>query len=300
MAPDRVHISGDPRGTIGQGIALVPLLRFQAESGKKDLKRARNTVQQEITAAIVQCCSSHFKEIAKAVATVFVVDELTPLVNELRGAVDLWSIGDVKAKLAARATAFGSVAIGLAKQREPQLKAQLQSVMQQHLGKWLLNHGIRWEPASNLGQVDVNDSIPQIVTPGSHRLLLGAAAAITTLVTMTVIANVCGGAGLALILTGPYGLVIGALIGLAMSVLVIVYGWQRAQESIESLTVPKVFRSMILPAGFADSMLPRLEAELVNKMNEQLAQQLPAISQDVDDAIRNVVDHLDWINSLSR
>jgi len=163
------------------------------------------------------------------------------------------------------------------------------------LHNWLIAAGVKRSQFISTRAVTVGASTASDVDPLNN--IVEILNYIFTAVTVIIVANVCGGTGVALIIAGPLGLIAGALLGLVAAGLAILYGQDTVKEWIEqNVAIPAVIcKNFIL----SDKAIKKLRADTVSKMKAKLKEEIyPGIADATQALLKAVDQELDQLNTL--
>jgi hypothetical protein len=214
---EKILRSSRPGAVIAEGISLLPALRHRystlRQSLEEDLPRF---VQEDIRTAVGQLLFGGAEEVARHC-------EARLFQGSLRGVVEHFREEGGTLKK------FREDLERCVEQEEPQIAAILEKEMRRifallpgeiarSLGNWLSHKGIRTLPPHLEGgdlsgaswEKNTLSFAPESLYGNPLRLFEGTLAVMTSAVT----ASICGGTGLALVISGPLGLVVGGIAGL--------------------------------------------------------------------------------------
>ena len=124
--------------------------------------------------------------------------------------------------------------------------------------------------------------------------------ALVVAITGSIVASICGGAGWALIMAGPGGLVIGFIIAAATAVPILFGYRKRVQGFFENnLPVPSfiLYRFALTDAKIRVCR-NKLKAKLTRKINEHKKKTLTELTEKLGDVIQAEIDRLSIINVM--
>lgn len=114
------------------------------------------------------------------------------------------------------------------------------------------------------------------------------------------VAEVCGGAGLALIASGPVGWVIGGLLGVTGAYI----GGKKAEIYIKSIALPSYVTKILISKGSIQRLIEKAKKGFEKRMRKHLKKEMKEmevkIVRDLDPALHNELEALSLIASLKR
>ncbi len=214
---EKILRSSRPGAVIAEGISLLPALRHRystlRQSLEKDLPRF---VREELQEGVARLLRGGTEEVARHC-------EARLFQGSLRGVVECFR------QEGGSLHTFREDLERCVKEEEPEIAAILEVEMRRifellpreiarALGNWLSRKGIRTLPPHLEGgafsgapwKKDVLPFAPKSLYGNPLRLFEGTLAVMTSAVT----ASICGGTGMALVISGPLGLVVGGMAGL--------------------------------------------------------------------------------------
>ena len=99
-------------------------------------------------------------------------------------------------------------------------------------------------------------------------------------------AMVSGGAGTALLATGPVGLIAGAVLSAVAAFLAVRYGKTRAKELADTWNAP----AWLVRAALSSSRIARMRSEFKSRLRATLRRQAAALQDELEDRIRQVTE----------
>ncbi len=305
---DRIIRSARPEATISEGLSLYHVLRHHNERIKAAL-RAEQPARQEQLAAIV---GERFKVFARAIAE----RVAAAAVGVVEPRFVTWyrqggRLTEVEAAIEAdlNGPAFRAAVEQVMIAEKDHLTAGVAAAMGQNLAAWLGQHGVRLDRGSFRADIGLGPAVDSRAFGGLFDDIgndINAVVQMTLLTTVaTIAAKISGGAGLALIAGGPLGLIIGALIGIA--VFLGFRGWVEAgvRDFIKGYAFGSVSLALVHLRLSEDDVRQRLREgadKLTPMLAEEIERQLGACRQQiiahVDDTVRQVVEDLSLLDRL--
>jgi molecular chaperone DnaK (HSP70) len=289
--------SDSPYAAISMGLAILPALQndFQEKKAKlsqdkkifveDEIKTSLNTMVSEIASSVAEEVTVHlYDEKIKKVLTEF---------QEHGG-----TISSVKKKISLEVTSAKPVIKEIAERNARQLDRGLPSLIQEKICQWFEGYDLHYDPENvrikkhkALGQLkfdssDLYDDMTETIT------------SIISIVVTAIVAMICGGGGMALIWTGPIGLIIGAIIGL----LAVGVGIDAAKERIENTNLPQTVVRILLTKKKLNKLLlenrSKFKEDIRLKVIEQFEEPMDDLLNKVEARIDKEVECIDAIDQL--
>ena len=307
MAVDRVglgahHViqSANPRGAIGEGIGLLPVLQNRHQRSIRELKAEKHTKSSEITDTIKDSVFEFATAISRTITSQIIDTQIRPLLEGFRDRGG--TLRDLKLQIKQQIIVNKDTVRDLVKSRSAELTAAISHRVTEIISAWFFSKDIHWEPTDvptveSGGTIELPDDS---VDPGDPYLF--ALKVVTPIVITTIISTVCGGMGLALIVAGPEGLLLGVLIGLVVSAVAWALGKEKARSVTESFNIPSWLSKRALGERklkkIIDDSKTEVKKALLKAIENDLERQEELLKQFVDDLVMTMIDDLGVIDQL--
>ena len=307
MAVDRVglgahHViqSANPRGAIGEGIGLLPVLQNRHQRSIRELKAEKHTKSSEITDTIKDSVFEFATAISRTITSQIIDTQIRPLLEGFRDHGG--TLRDLKLQIKQQIIVNKDTVRDLVKSRSAELTTVISHRVTEIISAWFFSKDIHWEPTDvptveSGGTIELPDDS---VDPGDPYLF--ALKVVTPIVITTIISTVCGGMGLALIVAGPEGLLLGVLIGLVVSAVAWALGKEKARSVTESFNIPSWLSKRALGERklkkIIDDSKTEVKKALLKAIENDLERQEELLKQFVDDLVMTMIDDLGVIDQL--
>lgn len=289
--------SDRPYAVISMGIALLPAL-------KKKFVRVRNALKDELPAFIeeevrplLERRSALVEDKIVTWTSAFLFQQgIRPVLEDFRKkGGTLTSLQEkMKRHLELREGALQEII----EKNLPLLLSGLSGETKERLAEWFSAHGIALPGKPLALTADSPESgipILSAKTVGidglfdTVRILFGG-----LLTAMTAV--LCGGAGTALIATGPLGFVAGGILGATIAYLLARYGKERARGFVEELNLPPSAAAFLVD----DKKIAALQEELTDNLRAHLRTRLAPVRSQLEGHIKNLVqEEMDALNEVN-
>ena len=276
-----VH-SDRPYVTVSQGLAIVPALQRRLAAIQIDLRRE---LPEFIGTRIAPLIDRRMDEAASRIAERVAVDlfdgRIEPILRRFRQ--EGGSVANLKARLAEDAVAF-----------RPQLEAivttQLANVLAgvavdttELMKDWYRQHRLNADQSLTHAEtpLDMAEGL-RLADLDVYGEISSVVLALSATIVSVLAATISGGAGTAIIMSGPIGLLIGALLGLIAGALAMRYGLEEAKRRAEHWEGAPLW---LLARALSDTKIARLRDDL----KDQVADKVSAQSEHARDGLENQV-----------
>ncbi|MDR2168694.1 MAG: rod shape-determining protein [Planctomycetaceae bacterium] len=296
--------SNQPYATIANGLAVLPALENEFQRKQSELTAAMPLFVQKIGADIKDELNRGRNKIVNKIATDLFDNKIRPLLIAFRE--NGGAINKLETDISKEAMAFENEINQLVDDEIRNNLTALFGMVLENVRDWLKKNNLRMADVKNntnfkTGKVDVGRVDPKVA-----EILVGVVNTIVGAIITIVAANICGGGGMAIIMTGPLGLVIGGIIGIAAGILTASAGKEKAVEIAKNFKIP----ANVSPLPFAKinplntiltdkkiiACREELKKNLTKKIDEALKNIMTEILANVETIIHNEISALSIVN----
>jgi len=289
--------SPQPYAAISEGLAAYPAMKRQFEETKQKIVAEKpGFLQKEILPSVISEIEMWEREVIEQDIMCDVFDNtVKPVLEQFR------QTGGTMKDLQNRIE-------NATKKQETQIIAKIRAKGLQamtRISDTAFNKVQAWLRHFNLNAVEIVSPTMGTIDIGQNRIsgtglddFMTDAAAMVALIAGMIGASVCGGTGMALILAGPGGLIIGFILALLAAGPLLIYGRKVVQEWIENnVPIPAVVtNNFVLKDAAIVKMRENTKTSMLKKLNEIAYQQSEFIIQQLDKVIQDEIDRLSVIN----
>jgi len=296
----QIFFSANPMIAVGEGIALLPVIQGLHAQARQSIKLQRKEKINEIVRGIDKLAAEFAEQ---------VTDEIVGLIvnEEMRGVLSDFSKGggsllDLQLRISETVSKRSEECENLIQGRENDILSAVNHEIITVLSQWFHDNGMRnWSSdrhyMENLGVSGPDASRLKIEDP-----LLQFVKTITHLVMMSGVSGILGGGGIALLLPGLPGLVVGAVIGVLFSLVGFKILKKPLQRNFSKIHIPSWLASKLYSDRKLDKMVVKLRAQLHEDIlsnarsvfKQRISELQPLIEEMVDDVVGELtaLDHL--------
>ena len=274
-----------PYAVVATGLAILPA--FQREFGQRRecLRGEKAAFLKGIgESLLVKRTKQVGARITKGITAHLYDGEIRAILKDFREHGG--TIADVKRKISAAVEGSGGELREITDRHVGLLGKGLPEELQERVSEWFSSHGLFYTPRS--AKVEATEALGDVEIEGPD-LLDGMTANLTTataVITGAVVGSICGGAGLALIMSGPIGWAIGAIIGFAS----IFIGREAVRDWVESKELSPGMAQFIL----SEDKMTKILKEGREKFKEAISGQVSACcEQPVQDLLGKIEENVD-------
>jgi molecular chaperone DnaK len=295
----RLVQSDRPYVTVSQGLSIIPAFQVRLASTQTGLRaELPGFISDRIAPLIERRMNDSAERIAELVAAGLFDERIDPILRAVRD--EGGSVAALKARIAEQAAAF---------------KPEIERIVTTEIGKVL--SGIAadttelmqdWYRRHRLvvGEVLTSNGMPvalgeglRIGDPNIYGQIKDIVWALSTTIVTVLVAVISGGAGTALIASGPVGLVVGAIIGLAAGALAMAYGVEEAKRRAEHWEGTPVWllRRVLTDAKIAE-LRADIKTQVADRVKEQTDSARQALEEQIGQRVEQEIENLSAISQL--
>ena len=296
-SPRLVH-SDRPYVTVSQGLAIVPALQRRLGVTQNALRgELPGFVGTRITPLIERRMDAAAERIAELVAVGLFDERIEPILHAFRKTGG--SVAALKTRVAGAAAVFKpqieTIVTGQIAKVLSGVAADTTELMQ----VWYREHRLTVQQGlANTGlPMDLAEGL-EIADPDVYGEISGVVLAISTTIVAVVAAVISGGAGTALIASGPIGLLIGAIIGVVAGALALSYGLDEAKRRAEQWEGTPVW---IIAHALTDDKIASLRDDIKGQVAEKVRAQSDGAREGLEEQVRQRVEQeIENLSALSQ
>jgi len=313
--PQRILRSDRPYVAIGEGLAMLPAVQHEFEQTRRRLQAELPALLEgEIDPLVEEAVDQALELVSEDVATELFDDRIRGILQEYRERGG--SAASLRHRIETAVAGFEQRARAIVQRHMALIEKGVPQQVGQCVAAWLGGFNLHYSAQdARMGGIEcpeVFGAMP-VRAPEFYTMVADGVGSIVALITGYVAANICGGAGVALIMSGPVGWAVGAIVGLSSAGLSVSYGRGFARRLTEGwnvppeVTIPLLRKKLpILKAFLTQGKLERIlsrgrqkfHARLTADMRAQLAGPLQELKDRIRELVRGQVDSLSAIDQL--
>jgi hypothetical protein len=280
----RIIESSNPRGAIGEGLALLPVLQSTFKNSIKKLQAEQAGMSRTILEMVDDCIRRFCNQLCEDISVRIMQEQIIPALDSFRESGG--KLSELRSGIESDITKCQPELRTFVTDRAPELSAKIEQIIETELTEWFQSRHIRCP------FVGVDVSSPEHSL--DSRLISSIMNEITLMISpiiAVIIASICGGGGVALLLEGPWGLVIGAFIALA--------GVFAGRKAIELVPLKPGIVKLILNAGTMKYIRWRAEKKLRSSLTRTITEKLDSEREKLADSINTMIqERIDDLSAL--
>ncbi|MBN1972525.1 MAG: Hsp70 family protein [Sedimentisphaerales bacterium] len=278
--------SDRPYVVISEGLSILPAL-------KQKLRKTRQVLKDDLPIFCEKNIRPWIKEKTGAIASALIGDitsnlfdaGIKPVLTEFRKSGG--SVASLRNHISSEAKVFEPEMRTIVEERINVLTAGLSDQLTRLVVEWFASYGLSIGDDRVYREATVSMEIDgKILVPDLYTGILELIGWFTAGTITSIVAGLCGGGGVAFILSGPIGWIIGAILAALVSVLSLPYGVKRAKEMAETWNAP----AWLIKRNLTESKITKARNKVQAHLKTILSEKLEKIESDFEDRVREVVE----------
>ncbi|HPC95376.1 MAG TPA: Hsp70 family protein [Sedimentisphaerales bacterium] len=283
--PSRLLRSDRPYAVIAQGLAILPALQKQFE-------RTRETLRADLP----QFCRNRVRPLVERVTGMYVSDVATDVTSEvfdksIRPVLEDFrdrggSVSVLRETISANVKADEDRLKEIIEERMRTLSLGLPGQLNELLADWFGSYGLSVgdKPVGDGRTVSVQRAVIGPEAPDLYGGIMETVGWFVVGLATSIGAMICGGAGTALVTTGPVGLLAGALLSAVAAFLAVRYGKTKARELADNWNAP----AWVVRTVMTSSRIARARQKFKSRLEETLRRETGGLQDQMETRIREI------------
>lgn len=286
LSNESIIRSSRPYAAISEGLAALPALKIKFEKLQKDLNQLFPVFfEEKIKPLLIEKQDLITQEISEQILVQLFDQELKPLLVEFRKKGG--AIATLKKDMAGCVQKVMPQIEKFIHEKISNFFQSLTADVLQKTNEWFRENGLLIEDRKlQLGEYQMQ-TLDSWELPDLYEDIASMVTTISVVIIGSITAVLSGGAGTALIATGPLGLVIGLLLGAVVSYLALRYGASQAKEMAETWEVSP----WIIGFALSDGKIENTRTGLLKQIREKLSQALGETQQSLLKQLEEIALH---------
>ena len=283
----RILESANPRGAIGEGLALMPVVQNRFRESIHQIQREQHAKSTEILQTINAVIMRFSQGLCRDITEKIVHERIVPALEQFRQSGG--TLHDLRLRLEADINACQPELTLLIADRTPELAAKVKQTITSFLAEWFQSRHIRMPEQSFAFSTPEQSLDPRLLGK-----IMDEVAILVSPVIAIIIASICGGGGMALVLSGIPGLVIGAVIALTA-----VFAGRKAIEYVSvSSTIARGMLNGVVMKLLIRRAHHLIEKKMLHAISDKLDQEKITMANNLSELIQERIDDLSALDTL--
>ena len=289
LEKEKILESANPRAAIGEGLALLPVIQDNFNATKDKLENEKDSKVMEITNRVMIDIQDFCDGISDNVVQKIFVEAVAPAINsfsETGGTTE-----QLNSFIETKIESLKPELEKIIESQKPEIEAKIAERIIEILNDWFISHDIKWRKINNVNLMSVDNPhviLGEIKVPMELELMISMVVGLIT-------ASLLGGGGIALLMSGPGGWLIGLGIGTAGTF----FGMKKITSMIP---IPGMIMKNGLVRKGIDISLNRAKSKsrgkMMNYLLEKFDENQGEIRKQIENYIEEQIKALNSINSI--
>ncbi len=283
--PSRLMRSDRPYAVIAQGLAILPALQKQFDQTREKLRSdLPDFCRTKVRPLVERVTDRYISEVATDVTNELFDKSIRPVLEDFR--TNGGSVNTLRETIAANVRADEAKLKEIIEGRMRTLSLGLPGQLNELLSQWFGEYGLSVgdKPVEEQGTASVQREMIGADAPDLYGGIMETVGWFVVALAASVGAMVCGGAGTAILATGPAGLLAGALLTAVVAFLGVRYGKVRARELADNWSAPSWVVKRVLTPG----RISKTRKDFRTRLEERLRQETAALEEQMEARIREI------------
>jgi hypothetical protein len=291
----RIVRSNRPFAAISEGLAVLPALRLRTDAARRKLKNSlepfiKELAEEDIAGRIDETVAALKSEME----TTLIDGEIRPVLREFRekgGSIK----GAIEKPVEERILNFEPKLKEIAASHLNRLTCALPGEIESRIEAWFEENSVRYLPSPVERTIEGVDGslIPEGAAKAMsdfHSAILNWCEVIVTSTVSALVGSICGGAGMAILASGPAGWLAGAVLSLITLGVLTHYGFSKAKRKLKRWELSPSNASLLLSEGRQNKVLEQAKADLGKHIEETLGDALAEFKSNLERQVREHVE----------
>ncbi len=298
---DRFFRSNQPYATIANGLAVLPALESEFERKQRELSAKLPDFIREVNKGIFSELASGRSRIVTKILSELFDGKIRPILLEFREKGG--TVAKLENDIGREAATFEHRINVIVEEEIVGSMHTLFGMVLDSVRSWLKENDLRMAETGEEARFTADKVNLGRLDPKIAETIVDVVNTIVGTIIVIVIANICGGGGTALLMAGPFGLLLGAVIGVAVALLAVTMGKEKATGMAKSFTIPSNVspipgtRVNPLHAILTDKKIDSCRADMNKDLSKKLEDASTGILKEVESKIERLIR--DEISRLS-
>ncbi len=279
--------SDRPYAVISEGLAILSPLKRQFEKTREQLRQELpNFCRTKVRPLVRETTEAYVSDVATDITLELFDKRIQPVLQEYRNSGG--SVASLKKQVSSTAKAFEPELKKILDDRMQTLRLGLPEQVRDLLTGWIESHGLSIGDTQieqgrqiSLGSDAIGSGAPDLyggIMDTVGWFVVGIAASIG--------AMLCGGTGTAILVSGPVGLIGGAILALVIAYLTVRHGKEKAAKLAENWDAP----AWVIKRALTQSKILKAREAFRSQLEEKLRQETTPLQDEFESRIRKITE----------
>ena len=287
LDPSKLMRSDRPYAVISEGLAILSPLKRQFEKTRSELREdLPEFCRTKVRPLVQKTTEAYVADVATDITLELFDKKIQPVLHQYRKSGG--SLATLKKSVSSTAKAFEPELKKIVEDRMQTLRLGLPEQVRDLLTTWIESHGLSIGDAQieqgrqiSIGSDAIGSGAPDLyggIMDTVGWFVVGIAASIG--------AMLCGGTGTAILVSGPIGLIGGAILALVVAYLTVRHGKEKAAKLAENWEAP----AWIIKRALTQSKIHKAREAFRSQLEEKLRQETKPLQDEFESRIRKITE----------
>ncbi len=287
LDPSKLMRSDRPYAVIAEGLAILSPLQRQFEKTRSKLREELpDFCRTKVKPLVRKITDAYVADVATDITLELFDKKIKPVLQEYRDSGG--SLASLKRSVSSKAKSFEPELKKIVDERMQTLRMGLPEHVRDLLTKWFESHGLSLGDAQieqgrkiSIGSDAVGSGAPDLyggIMDTVGWFVVGIATSIGAIL--------CGGAGTAIMVSGPVGLIGGAVFALVIAYLTVRHGKEKAAKLAENWDAP----AWVIKRALTQSKIHKAREAFRSQLEERLQEETVTLQDEFEARIRKITE----------
>lgn len=287
LDPSKLMRSDRPYAVISEGLAILSPLKRQFDKTREQLRQELpEFCRTKVRPLVQKTTEAYVSDVATDITLELFDKKIQPVLMEYRKSGG--SLASLKKQVSSTAKAFETDLKKIIEDRMQTLRLGLPEQVRDLLTGWIESHGLSIGDAQieqgrqfSIGSDAIGSGAPDLyggIMDTVGWFVVGIAASIG--------AMLCGGTGTAILVSGPIGLICGAILALVIAYLTVRHGKEKAAKIAENWDAP----AWVIKRALTQSKIHKAREAFRSQLEEKLRQETTPLQDEFESRIRKITE----------
>ena len=287
LNPSKLMRSDRPYAVIAEGLAILSPLQRQFEKTRNKLREELGEFcRAKVKPLVRKTTEAYVSDVATDITLELFDKKIQPVLQEYRDSGG--SLAALKSSVSSKAKSFEPDLRKIVEQRMLTLRMGLPEQVKDMLTKWFESHGLSTGDAQieqgrriSIGSDAIGSGAPDLyggIMDTVGWFVVGIATSIGAIL--------CGGAGTAILVAGPVGLIGGAVLALVIAYLTVRHGKEKAAKLAENWDAP----AWVIKRALTQPKIHKAREVFRSQLEERLREETVTLQDEFEARIRRITE----------
>ena len=287
LNPSKLMRSDRPYAVIAEGLAILSPLQRQFEKTRNKLREELGEFcRTKVKPLVRKTTEAYVSDVATDITLELFDKKIQPVLQEYRDSGG--SLAAIKSSVSSKAKSFEPDLRKIVEQRMLTLRMGLPEQVKDMLTKWFESHGLSTGDAQieqgrriSIGSDAIGSGAPDLyggIMDTVGWFVVGIATSIGAIL--------CGGAGTAILVAGPVGLIGGAVLALVIAYLTVRHGKEKAAKLAENWDAP----AWVIKRALTQPKIHKAREVFRSQLEERLREETVTLQDEFEARIRKITE----------